>query len=131
MALRSPEAEAWRGWYKLARWCGKNGRRAQQLAKSPICEWCLKRGLLNDGSLRADGSVEPNPRRRYLVADHIVPHRGDPDLFWNGALQTLCPDDHDGHKQAIEVRGFSVEVGVEGWPIDPRHPANWGTIPKE
>ena len=83
---------------------------------------CLARGFVNDGSYRADGKLEPNPRRRYVVADHIEPHKGDPDKFWFGALQTLCPDHHDRTKQAREARGYSAEVGADGWPVDPAHP---------
>lgn len=42
---------------------------------------------------------------RLLVADHITPHRGDPDLFWHGALQCLCKGCHDGVKQSEEKGG--------------------------
>ena len=72
------------------------------------------------------GEPQPDPRRRHLVADHVVPHKGDPVLFWEGELQTLCPDHHDSTKQQAEVRGFSVERGADGWPVDPNHPANRG-----
>jgi hypothetical protein len=117
---RSAEAAEYRRWYNTARW---RRRRLAQLEASPVCEFCLKRGIVNDGSRKMDGSVQTNPRRRFLVADHIVAHRGDPELFWSGALQTLCPDHHDSVKQAEEVRGYSTEVGIDGWPVDPRHPS--------
>lgn len=40
---------------------------------------------------------------RLLVADHVVPHRGDPALFWDaGNLQCLCKACHDGAKQRAE-----------------------------
>jgi 5-methylcytosine-specific restriction enzyme A len=114
---RSPEALAYRRLYKDARWRGPNGRRAQQLAKQPLCERCLKR--INDGSKRRDGSFEPHPKRRYLVANHKVPHRGDERLFFEGELETLCPDDHDIVAQQ-EERGRIVEDidPVTGLPFE-------------
>jgi 5-methylcytosine-specific restriction protein A len=61
------------------------------------------------------------------VADHIIPHLGDPGLFWHGELQSLCEPHHKGAKQQIETKGFSSEVGLDGWPVDPNHPANSNT----
>jgi 5-methylcytosine-specific restriction enzyme A len=58
------------------------------------------------------------------VADHIVPHRGDSQLFWLGDLQSLCWSHHSGSKQVEERRGYRDEIGSDGWPTDPRHPAN-------
>jgi hypothetical protein len=58
------------------------------------------------------------------IADHIEPHRGDPQKFWFGALKSLCEPHHKGAKQQIEKRGYSTEIGSDGWPIDERHPAN-------
>lgn len=38
-----------------------------------------------------------------LVADHVVPHRGDPTLFWDpDNLQCLCAACHSGQKQRQE-----------------------------
>ena len=39
------------------------------------------------------------------VADHVEPHAGDPDLFWNGKLQSLCKPHHDRDKQRAEAAG--------------------------
>lgn len=59
------------------------------------------------------------------VVDHIIPHRGDMDLFWDvGNWQGLCETDHNSTKQFIESHGYSNEVGMDGWPIDPMHPTN-------
>ena len=85
---------------------------------------CMSRGFVNDGSFGADRTYQRDRRRRFLVADHIKPHRGDEALFWTGELQTLCADDHDVTKQQIEVRGYHAEPDADGWPIDPNHPAN-------
>ncbi len=58
------------------------------------------------------------------VADHIEPHRGDPDKFWSGELQSLCASHHNKTKQSIERRGYDSAVGEDGWPSDPAHPVN-------
>ena len=68
----------------------------------------------------ARGRVEPA-----TVVDHIIAHKGDLKLFWDSAnWQPLCKPHHDGTKQQLERRGYSTEVGADGWPIDPAHPAN-------
>ena len=113
----------WRRWYSTARW--RRLRQAQFQAQ-PFCEMCRARGLINDGSRTMTGEPQPDNRRRYLVCDHVTPHRGDEQMFWSGPFQTLCPDHHDVVKQGEEGRGYSGEVSVDGWPIDPRHPANRG-----
>lgn len=58
------------------------------------------------------------------VADHVVPHYGDIDLFWNGELQSLCGSCHSSAKQSEERVGYSSTIGVDGWPVDSRHHAN-------
>ena len=57
--------------------------------------------------------------------DHIVPHRGDHKCFWDRKnWQALCRSCHDGAKRSEERRGYSTDIGADGWPVDPRHPAN-------
>jgi 5-methylcytosine-specific restriction protein A len=70
----------WDGWYRLARWTNKTwGLRARVLRASPLCVVC-----------RASGRVVPATQ-----VDHIVPHRGDPALFWAFEnLQALCDPCH-------------------------------------
>ena len=121
---RSEEAARYRRLYKSARWRGKGGRRALHLNVEPVCRMCKARGIINDGSRTMAGDIQTDARRRFLVVDHIEPHRGDERLFFEGSLQTLCPDHHDSIKQAQEARGFSCEVGLDGWPLDAQHPAN-------
>lgn len=118
---RSAEAQRYRRLYKTARW---KRTRGVHLAKQPICQACLKRGIVNDGARTPDGGFQSNPRRRFLVVHHVEPHKGDEDLFFNGPFETLCPDDHDKYEQQREVRGYSSETGEDGWPTDHRHPAN-------
>jgi 5-methylcytosine-specific restriction endonuclease McrA len=52
------------------------------------------------------------------IVDHVVPHRGDPNVFWNtGNLQTLCKRHHDTVKQKMERRqNPPVPIGVDGYP---------------
>ena len=42
------------------------------------------------------------------VVDHIIPHRGDPALFWDeGNLQSVSKAWHDSTKQRLERRGLA------------------------
>jgi 5-methylcytosine-specific restriction endonuclease McrA len=60
-----------------------------------------------------------------LVCDHIVPHHGDPALFWDpGNVQTLCIPCHDGEKRRRERSGVVRGVADDGRPLDPSHPWN-------
>jgi len=58
------------------------------------------------------------------VTDHIIPHEGDVELFWDqGNWQPLCKVCHDSVKAKEEARGYAVGCGVDGLPVDPKH--NW------
>ncbi|MGZ6316311.1 MAG: HNH endonuclease [Anaerolineales bacterium] len=104
MPSSTPE-KPWRKWYSTKRWFN---RRRYQLRKSPLCVTCEKNGVVTAAN----------------VADHVVPHRGDPALFWFGELQSLCTQCHQGRKQQVENKGYVSDIGNDGWPVDPRHPAN-------
>lgn len=86
----SRAAEPWRAWYSLARW---RRLRWDVLTRDLFtCQRPSCRRLVGDTA--------------QLVADHIRPHRGDPDLFWSDTnLQTLCKPCHDSAKQAEERGG--------------------------
>ena len=99
-------------WYKLKLW---RQRREIQLLQHPLCAMCAERGLTVQAT----------------VADHDPPHRGDWETFTAGALQSLCKACHDGPKQSQELRGFSTQVGLDGWPADQAHPANSGEVKTE
>ena len=50
------------------------------LRKNPLCARCMERGVLTPAT----------------VVDHIRPHRGDQQLFWDESnWQPLCKDCHD------------------------------------
>lgn len=116
--------------------------RAAFLTEHPLCVRCRENGILNDGTRRIDGSYEPNANKRGLVVDHIIPHRGDPALFWGPEnWEVLCRSHHDREKQAIEARARSravetdpdppiqwvpCKVGVSGMQLDPGYPGQPG-----
>ncbi len=58
------------------------------LKAHPFCVRCKEKGRLVKAT----------------VVDHIIPHRGDPDLFWDDKnWQPLCKNCHD-HKTMTEDR---------------------------
>lgn len=60
------------------------------LARNPLCVRCMKRGLCTSAT----------------VTDHIKPHKGDRNLFWDESnWQALCKPCHD-RKTASEDGGF-------------------------
>jgi 5-methylcytosine-specific restriction protein A len=82
---RRDAANEWRGWYKTKDW---QRLRWRVLVRDQFtCRICTR--------------VEA--QTRHLVADHIIPHRGQADLFWDDAnLQCLCKTCHDSTKQRQE-----------------------------
>jgi hypothetical protein len=88
-------------WRRLAR---------AQLREHPLCVMCLQNGSIIAAT----------------VADHVEPHRDDPTKFWTGELQSLCKFHHDSSKQSLEIKGYRDDIGIDGWPLDPRHPVNSG-----
>ena len=67
-------------------------------------------------------------RGRDAIVDHIVPHKGNWDLFWDVSnWQALCKKCHDSHKQRQEHGGYIGGCDVSGMPTDPCHPWNMET----
>lgn len=63
--------------------------RKTYLVANPLCVICRKKGILAPAN----------------VVDHITPHRGDKDLFWDSDnWQALCKQCHD-FKTATADRG--------------------------
>lgn len=102
---RSADALVYRAWYKSRTW---QALRRSQLQAEPLCRMCM-----------ADGRITAA-----TVCDHVAPHKGDRDRFFSGPFQSLCKPCHDSAKQSEERRGYSGQVGIDGWPVDDRHPAN-------
>ena len=89
--------------YDSARW----GRmRTHQLAEHPLCKYCAELGRVTPAT----------------VVDHVEPHRGDVNKFWLGELQSLCDLCHKSTKAFLELNGYRKDIGLDGWPLDPRHP---------
>jgi hypothetical protein len=69
----------------------------------------------------AKGKVEPA-----TIADHIVPHKGQEQLFWFGELQSLCASHHSTKtmttERGVAAKDYSTDIGIDGFPIDPKHP---------
>ncbi|MBN9472280.1 MAG: HNH endonuclease [Bosea sp.] len=66
-------------------------------AQHPLCIGC-----------EARGKTVPTD-----VVDHIVPHRGDQDLFWDiGNWQPCCRICHDRVKARLEVMWSRGEIGA-------------------
>ena len=100
-----PGQSRWHHLYNTRRW--QRIARAQ-LAAEPLCAFCAARGLVVPAT----------------VVDHVEPHHGDRNKFWFGKLQSLCATCHGRDKRSEERKGFRPDIGPDGWPTDPRHPAN-------
>ena len=76
--------------------------------KEPLCRFCANEGLAMPAT----------------VVDHIEPHRGDWLKFKTNALQSLCELHHNSTKQKLELLGYRIDIGIDGYPLDPNHPSN-------
>ena len=71
--------------------------RAAHLREHPGCAMCEREGRYTSAT----------------VVDHIAPHRGDPNLFWNTTnWQSLCKPHHDSDKQRAERGPVREDVRV-------------------
>ena len=89
--------------YRSPRW--RRIRKAQ-LIEHPLCKFCLEQGRVTPAA----------------IADHVEPHRDDINQFWVGKLQSLCLQCHVSTKRFIDLNGYRPDIGLDGWPLDPRHP---------
>jgi 5-methylcytosine-specific restriction protein A len=77
----------WRKWYKQKGWL--NNLQPDCLARHPLCQLMITPLCRQHGG---DGSE---------VADHIIPHRGDPALFFDPKnLQGACVPCHNAKREA-------------------------------
>lgn len=105
------ERSEYQRWYKLKLWCHKpTGLRWRCLIDALFtCKQCGFQAQADETHL--------------LHADHIVPHRGDWDLFIDPLnLRCLCETCHNAGKQQEEHLGYSTEMSLDGFPLDPKHP---------
>ena len=70
---------------------------------------------------------------RAAVVHHLKPHHGEAELFWcaDDDLESVCKRDHDNALQREETKGYSDRIGVDGWPVDPKHPFHTGKLPRK
>lgn len=90
---------------------GYRWQRAREgyLRKHPLCRDCQQRDRITPAT----------------VVDHIKPHRGDMQLFWDPSnWQPLCATCHSAHKQRAEKSGRVAGTAQDGRPLDPGHPWN-------
>lgn len=80
--------------------------RAAYLRLHPYCVYCMR-----EAGIEANGLAEvilecaehALPVPYGSLVDHIIPHRGDPVLFWDESnWQTLCQTHHSRDKQREE-----------------------------
>lgn len=81
-------AATWQGqdhckFYDELRWQKK---RSRQLTLMPLCEYHARLSQYVPAT----------------VADHVIPHKCDATLFWQGKLQSLCYDCHASVKRKLE-----------------------------
>lgn len=92
----------WRKWYYTKAW---KELRLRTLTRDGFV--CQKTGAMLSGR-----HPEPNSP----VVDHIVPHRGDADLFWDeNNLQSVTKQWHDSVKSVIERAGDKVAAIHPKW----------------
>ena len=82
------ESAAWHYLYTNPRF-GWKRRREAQLAREPFCRDCASRGF----------------RVQATDVDHVIPHRGNLELFLHGELQSLC---HGCHSRKTIAENASV-----------------------
>ena len=81
-------------WLNTARW---QRLRMKVLERDQFI--CRQTGVMLIGEYPAPNSP---------VVDHIKPHRGNPDLFWDEEnLQSVSKEWHDAEKQSLERRGLA------------------------
>ena len=87
--------ESWHYLYNRKAW---KELRLDHLAKEPLCVFCQREGKLTPAT----------------VVDHITPHKGNLDLFFDdNNLQSLC-------------KLHQIGCDINGLPIDEEHPFNKG-----
>jgi 5-methylcytosine-specific restriction protein A len=96
---RSARAEAYRALYRTPEW---RKLRKAQLARQPLCEFCLRLSRQTPAT----------------IVDHRQRHRGDRGLFFDPAnLDSLCDFHHNSTKQRMERGKVIIGVDADGWPV--------------
>ena len=94
-----PQEKPFHHLYSNTRW---QKARARFLRHYPLCVMCQKEGRITPAT----------------VVDHIEPHKGDEEKFWDESnWQPLCAIHHNSHKKIIEGGKSVRKVGVDGYPV--------------
>jgi 5-methylcytosine-specific restriction protein A len=100
---RSAQAEAYRRFYRTARW---QRTRADQLAKQPLCETCQSQGRIAAAT----------------VCNHAdKDSKATEEGFFAGPFTSECQPCHDSVIQKQEKRGHIIGADASGRPLDPGH----------
>jgi 5-methylcytosine-specific restriction enzyme A len=86
-----------------------NWQRARlvHLSESPVCVCC-----------QANGVIVPA-----TMVDHVVPHKGNPDVFWNKAdWQSLCDWCHKAIKASVEYSWLNKQATIASLRLNRKHP---------
>lgn len=73
--------------------------RAAFLAEHPWCVLCERIGIMTPAE----------------HVDHVNPHKGDPQAFWKGPFQALCPSCHS--RKTVEEQRSEGRGGVKKFSI--------------
>jgi 5-methylcytosine-specific restriction enzyme A len=77
------------------------------LNANPLCVCCL-----------ANGIVEPAS-----MVDHVVPHKGNMNVFWNSIdWQSLCDWCHKAIKASVEYSWINGKAGQASLRLNRKHP---------
>jgi 5-methylcytosine-specific restriction enzyme A len=99
------KSNQYKNFIRSARW---QRLRLQHLKANPLCVRCKAKG------------------RRTLATEvhHRIKCYDDPQLQMDAsALESLCAPCHAPLRHD-DARGYSTAIGIDGYPIDPQHPAN-------
>lgn len=68
------------------------------IARNPLCIECLKEGIYTVAT----------------VVDHIIPHKGDRELFWDSKNhQALCTSHHNRKTAREDMGGWNSKEGLK------------------
>jgi hypothetical protein len=106
----------WIRLYKSRRWERRSRRNLQ--AYKFLCQECLR-----------NGKTVPATLSHHI--NEFQPSFSELE-FWYGELTALCSDCHFliHHPGYIINRDFETDIGVDGWPIDPRHSVYQSNVAK-
>ena len=109
---RSDEATRYHKLYSTKGW--------QQLRQFILARDGYRCSAIGCGVALVDGRTSPSA----AVVNHIKPHRGNLELFWDPSnLEAVCKNCHDSDIQSREKLGYDKRIGNDGWPTDDKHPS--------